>query len=144
MYWSMLTIFLLLSSHYAYTLYPLCVFGHAVLIVSINIFKWNSGQNIFWQLAQEKSNSYKKSFGWITGVGISLYYSHSDVRLKLLAFRCGNMKWGLMCSDHGNSKKKKSIWWMKYWVQIWILTGWGIKYLQWQLQSGWSGNTDFV
>lgn len=49
----------------------------------------------------------KKSFGWITGVGISLYYSHSDVRLKLLAFRCGNMKWGLMCSDHGNSKKKK-------------------------------------
>lgn len=58
-------------------------------------------------LHKRKAIVTKKSFGWITGVGILLYYSHLDVRLKLLAFRCGNMKWGLMCSDHGNSKKKK-------------------------------------
>lgn len=51
---------------------------------------------------------------------------------------------GVSCVVTMETPRKKSIWWMKYWVQIWILTGWGIKYLQWQLQSGWSGNTEFV
>lgn len=62
----------------------------------------------------------------------------THVRSNLLDCRCGNTKWGLVCSDHGNAKKRvPDVWSTRY--KYGILTGWRIKYLQWRLQSGWSG-----